>query len=220
MQSNGCEVGCIILISFVTHITSRDCCYCSVLLLCVHTAFLCRYNLQQMNNADKWDGELLKHAVMRLVPALTNVDCLYDVDCRALLPPKLPFMEGMHTGCHPALFKRVVCHPTFAINLKSIQGAMEDDRDMKRKSMALLVCDVNGRHAAMAFGKAFAECIVADPHYSLGIVHILTNQVTGNSCGVCARCEFWTRRWASRNSAVKAVKDLWFDLAQEVVLPD
>ena len=173
-----------------------------------------------MNKGAGWDSQLLKHAVSRLVPALRNVDDSYDIDCRALLPEKLDFAEGMHTGCHPALFKRVVQAPQFAEILKSIKASLEDDRDMSRKSVALLVCDVNGRHAAMAVGKAFAECIAADQKFSLGIVHILANQDTGNSCGVCARCEFWTRRWASRNSAVHAVKAVWFEHAQEVRLSD
>ena len=44
------------------------------ILLCVRTAFLCRYNLQQMNNAGRWDEKLLKHAVQRLVQAFRHVD--------------------------------------------------------------------------------------------------------------------------------------------------
>ena len=112
------------------------------------------------------------------------MDAGYDIDCRALMPSKLEFSEGMHTGCHPALFKRVVRAPQFAEILKGVKSNLEDDLEMSRKSVALLVCDVNGRHAAMAVGKAFAECIAADQKFSLGTVHILTNQDTVNSCGV------------------------------------
>ena len=173
-----------------------------------------------MNQSAVWDQKLLKQAVARLMPALLNADATYEIDCRPLLASKLEFAEGMHTGCHPALFQRVVMEREFAETLRQVKRALVDDMEMSRTSAALLVCDVNGRHAAMAVGKAFAEYIAADQKFSLGTVHILTNQDTGNSCGVCARCEFWTRRWASRNSAVNAVKAVWFEQAQEVMLPD
>ena len=173
-----------------------------------------------MNKGVDWSPNLLNQAVQKLVPALRSMDAGYDIDCRTLLPSKLDFSEGMHTGCHPALFKRVVRQPQFAEILNGVKSNLEDDLEMSRKSVALLVCDVNGRHAAMAVGKALAECIAADQRFSLGTVHILTNQDTGNSCGVCARCEFWTRRWASRNSAVNAVKAVWIEQALEVILPD
>ncbi len=173
-----------------------------------------------MNKGVDWSPNLLNQAVQKLVPALRSMDAGYDIDCRTLLPSKLDYSEGMHTGCHPALFKRVVRQPQFLEILKGVKSSLEDDFEMSRKNVAVLLCDVNGRHAAMAVGKALAECIAADQRFSLGTVHILTNQDTGNSCGVCARCEFWTRRWASRNIAVNAVKAVWIEQALEVILPD
>jgi hypothetical protein len=173
--------------------------------------------LAEMTKAGKYDQRVIKNAVAKVVPAINDADVLYDIDCRDWLPKGLSYIEGMHTGCHPELFNRIVTHADFPLCLTDIKANMEEDRTMSRKNMAMLVCDLNGRHSAMAVAKAFAECIVADPGFSLGTVHILANQYSEGFCGVCARCEFWTRRWMARNSAVQAVKDVWFGRAETIV---
>ncbi len=114
----------------------------------------------------------------------------------------------MHTGCHPALFNRVVRHGSFAALLLSIRRLLEDDKAMQRSSASLMLCDAAGRHGSMSIAKALAECIASDPRLALGTVHIQADQHSEAYCGVCARCEFWTRRWTSRNTAVKAVRKL------------
>jgi hypothetical protein len=188
----------------------------SVLYCCSVLAFHpCRYPLQLMlSNKNRLDKLRLIAAVGRMVPALHQEQAVYEVDCRAYLPRPLPYTEGMHTGCHPALFERVVQDPNFRDLLQEIRVHIEDDLEMKRTNVGLLLCDELGRHGSVAIGKALAECIVADPLCTLGTVHILADQHSDTYCGVCARCEFWTRRWTSRNMSVRAVWDMWFKPAE------
>jgi hypothetical protein len=172
---------------------------------------LCRYALGRMLTQDQGlDKELLMAAVGQQVPALLLEQCVYDIDCRKYLPRDLPYNEGMHTGCHPGLFSRVVKHKDFEDQLRELKRQLDDDNDMERTHVSVMLCDDLGRHGSMAMGKALAECIVADPTYTLGTVHILADQHSETYCGVCARCEFWSRRWTSRNEAVRAVKVMWF----------
>jgi hypothetical protein len=156
------------------------------------------------------DKDLLLAAVGQQVPALLQEQSVYEIDCRGYLPRPLPYNEGMHTGCHPNLFSRVVKQENFRRHLEEIKGYLEDDKDMDRTNVSVMLCDDLGRHGSMAIGKALAECIAADPMYTLGTVHILADQHSETYCGVCARCEFWSRRWTSRNQDVKATKEMWF----------
>jgi hypothetical protein len=167
-----------------------------------------------LTNKHALDRERLIAAVGKMVPALHQDQHVYDVDCRAFLPRGLPYAEGMHTGCHPALFERVVRDPSFETLLKLIRDQIEDDVEMERSVVGVLLCDELGRHGSVAIGKALAECIVADRQCTLGTVHILANQHSEAYCGVCARCEFWTRRWTSRNMAVRFVTDMWMTPAE------
>jgi hypothetical protein len=211
-------MSCSIFSRYAPRISSSDCNRCGVVLLSVRNAGPNRFNLKQMMLTPRWDKDMLVKANKRMVPALNAADAIYDVGCRSFLNANLEYREGMHSGCHPALFQRVVTHTDFPQVLRSMKETMTDDYSMSRRNMALLLCDVTGRHAAMAVGKAFAECFVSDPDVSLGTVHVLANQDTGNSCGICARCEFWTRRWTSRNNAVAAVKAVWFEEKETIVL--
>jgi hypothetical protein len=153
---------------------------------------------------------LLVATVGRHVPALHQAQVIYAIDCRQFLDRALPYHEGMHTGCHPALFERVVKHNRFTPLLMRIRGQIEDDKEMDRSSVSYLLCDAAGRHGSMSIAKALAECVASDTRLALGTVHILADQHSEAYCGVCARCEFWTRRWHSRNLLVKDVKTLWF----------
>jgi hypothetical protein len=174
------------------------------------TPMPCRYSLGQMLTSQSFDKELLLAAVGQQVPALFLEQSVYEIDCRQYLPRPLPYNEGMHTGCHPNLFSRVVKQENFRSQLEEIKLLLEDDKDMERTNVSVMLCDDLGRHGSMAIGKALAECIAADPTYTLGTVHILADQHSETYCGVCARCEFWSRRWTSRNQAVKAIKEMWF----------
>jgi hypothetical protein len=156
------------------------------------------------------DIDLLNATVGRHVPALLDGQLIYTFDCRPFLPPALPYEEGMHTGCHPALFNRVVMHKNFSPLMLRVRSLLQDDKEMQRSSVSLMLCDAAGRHGSMSIAKALAECIASDSSLALGTVHILADQHSEAYCGVCARCEFWTRRWSSRNIAVKDVKELWF----------
>jgi hypothetical protein len=167
-----------------------------------------------MLSGNRLDKDRLIAAVGRQVPALQQEQSIYDLDCRGYLPKSLPYTEGMHTGCHPALFERVVQHSSFRQLLVDVRDRLHDDKDMQRCTVGLLLCDDLGRHGSVAIGKALAECIVADPVCTLGTVHILADQHSDTYCGVCARCEFWTRRWTSRNMSVRAVKEMWFNTAE------
>jgi hypothetical protein len=166
--------------------------------------------LNKMLEEELLDRDLLIATVGRHVPALHQGQVIYTIDCRRFLARALPYEEGMHTGCHPALFNRVVRHGSFPAVLLSIRSLLEDDKEMQRSSVSLMLCDAAGRHGSMSIAKALAECIASDPSLALGTVHILADQHSEAYCGVCARCEFWTRRWNSRNMAVKDVKELWF----------
>jgi hypothetical protein len=170
----------------------------------------CRYELGKMLASKRLDKDKLIAAVGQQVPALLQEQSVYDIDCRRYLPRPLPYTEGMHTGCHPTLFNRVVRHENFQRQIEEIRDHLEDDKDMSQTNVAVMLCDDLGRHGSMAIGKALAECIAADPTYTLGTVHILADQHSETYCGVCARCEFWSRRWTSRNQAVRAVKEVWF----------
>ncbi len=167
-----------------------------------------------MTSGNRLDKDRLIAAVGRQVPALQQEQSIYDLDCREYLPKSLPYTEGMHTGCHPALFERVVQHSSFRQLLVDVRDRLHDDKDMQRSTVGLLLCDDLGRHGSVAIGKALAECIVADPVCTLGTVHILADQHSDTYCGVCARCEFWTRLWTSRNMSVQAVKEMWFNTAE------
>ena len=162
----------------------------------------------------RYDQRVIMNAVAKVVPAIKDAEVLYDIDCRDWLPKGLSYIEGMHTGCHPALFNRVVRHDGFAGTLLAIRGQLTDDMEMSRTTVSVLMCDDAGRHASMSVAKALAECIAFDVRFALGSVHILADQHSEAYCGVCARCEFWTRRWISRNTAVKQVKELWFGPAE------
>ena len=163
-----------------------------------------------MLGAAQLDRDLLIATVGRHVPALLDGQLIYTFDCRQFLPTALPYEEGMHTGCHPALFNRVVRHRNFSALMFKVRSLLEDDKEMQRSSVSLMLCDAAGRHGSMSIAKALAECIASDSSLALGTVHILADQHSEAYCGVCARCEFWTRRWSSRNIAVKDVKELWF----------
>jgi hypothetical protein len=169
-----------------------------------------RYGLGQMLTSQRLDKDLLLAAVGQQVPALLLEQFVYDIDCRRYLQRALPYNEGMHTGCHPNLFSRVVTQENFRRQLEELKGLLENDKDMHRTNVSVMLCDDLGRHGSMAIGKALAECIAADPTYTLGTVHILADQHSETYCGVCARCEFWSRRWTSRNQAVRAIKEMWF----------
>jgi hypothetical protein len=170
----------------------------------------CRYILGQMLTSTRLDRDRVLAAVGQQVPALLQEQAVYQFDCRRYLPRALPYREGMHTGCHPNLFRRVVEHVDFRRQLEEIKGNLRNDKEMDRTNVSVMLCDDLGRHGSMAIGKALAECIAADPTYTLGTVHILADQHAKTYCGVCARCEFWSRRWISRNQAVKAIKGMWF----------
>jgi hypothetical protein len=185
-----------------------------VSLLCACITVPCRYPLKLMVSENTLDKDRLIAAVGRLVPALHQDKSIYAVDCRGCLPKDLPYAEGMHTGCHPALFERVVKHSRFSGILEGVRDSIHDDQEMQRGKVGVLLCDELGRHGSVAIGKALAECIVADPVCALGTVHILADQHSDTYCGVCARCEFWTRRWTSRNQNVRAVKEMWFSPAE------
>ncbi len=120
-------------------------------------------------------------------------------------------------ACTPAvtlpgrtLFDRAVNNPGFVDQFDSVRVLIDDDKDMKRQAVSVMLCDDLGRHGSMAIGKALAECIAADPTHTLGTAHILADQHSEAYCGVCARREFWSRRWTSRSQAVKAIKEMWF----------
>jgi hypothetical protein len=165
--------------------------------------------LKQMLDAKNLDRELLVAAVSRHVPALKQDAINYVIDCRRFVPRELPYEEGMHTGCHPAIFNRVVRHDDFSDHLLAIRSRLADDMEMSRTSVSILLCDDAGRHGSMSVAKALAECIVFDSRIALGTVHILADQHAESCCRVCARCEFWTRRWITRNVCVKHVRQLW-----------
>jgi hypothetical protein len=179
--------------------------------LSMNCIYPCRYGLSMMLQNRTWDKNLLIAAVGTQLPALHQSQSVHDIDCRSFLPPPLQYLEGMHTGCHPALFERVVRMENFRDLLAKLRVNIDNDNAGKRSNIAVLLCDKLGRHGSMAVGKALAECIVADPDCTLGSVNILADQHSESYCGVCARCEFWTRRWTSRNAAVRMVKQMWFD---------
>jgi hypothetical protein len=191
------------------HLTIHRC-QCYALLLCACISHFGRCQLDEMLKGTTLDEELLIAAVGRQFPAIHSDQSVYCIDCRQYLRRPLAYAEGMHTGCHPTLFDRAVNSPGFVDHFDSIRVSIDDDKDMKRQAVSVMLCDDIGRHGSMAMGKAVAECIAADPNCNLGTVHILADQHSDSYCGVCARCEFWTRRWISRNRTVKNLRERWF----------
>ena len=92
-----------------------------------------------MLSDNRLDKDRLIAAVGRLVPALQQEQSIYEVDCRGYLPKSLPYREGMHTGCHPALFERVVQHSSFPQLLVEVRDRIHDDKEMQRTNVGLLL---------------------------------------------------------------------------------
>jgi hypothetical protein len=114
----------------------------------------------------------------------------------------------MHLGTHPGMFSWFGAMPEFARALHLVQTTLYDRRPAGG-AIVVVALDRNGRHASAAFAKLLAECVLFDPSVSLGTITFLDEIMKETSCGVCNRCEFWSRKWRMRNDTMGAAIQVW-----------
>lgn len=121
--------------------------------------------------------------------------CLFD--CRAMDVPDQDD-HRVHFGTHPALFRKYWTQGCFTPHIRLLTQKLSECRRTNVRTLTVVVFDEKGRWSAMAVGKAIAEIALRSPGLTMQRVSLFTHHSDWD-CGMCDKCEFWSRKWRTSN---------------------
>ena len=179
-------------------------------------ALVCRKKCNGLAKYNFWDAAEVDRAVRQCIDVRQGR--LLCVDCRPLYNP-VDKAHRCHLGTHPANFGPIVYHQDFTKVVKPAALAMKQAYQQATadgEQLTLVFLCKSGRHRSVACARVAAEvAVIHNPFRFASIMDLTPMSMTSQQCGECAACEFWSKKWDSRNKALAHAVGLWDGCARQ-----
>lgn len=148
-----------------------------------------------------WDAQVVTRGLQQIVGCINHLKNVILVDVTKI-KSGVTDMNPRHTGLHPMHMYSIVHNPNFPLLCIRVLDEMRVQQCNATQDMTLVFVSRSGRHRAAAFAKLFQELVLSRSDMSLGRFSPLADWWGPQTCSMCIKCEWWTRRWKLRNQAL------------------